>query len=136
PVAEGGTHIYVHAKVVIMDDRLLRVGSSNLNNRSMGFDTECDLSIEAEDDDDPELRASIVGLRNDLLAEHLGVSNDVVEKTLLENGGSLVQTIDGLKGEGRSFISFEPPEFGDLEEEVLGENELFDPESVSNSWTG
>jgi phosphatidylserine/phosphatidylglycerophosphate/cardiolipin synthase-like enzyme len=46
PVAERGTPIYVHAKVLVMDDRLLRIGSSNLNNRSMGFDSECDLSIE------------------------------------------------------------------------------------------
>ena len=44
---EAGTPIYVHAKVLTIDDRLLRVGSSNLNNRSMGFDTECDLAIEA-----------------------------------------------------------------------------------------
>ncbi len=39
PVAAGGTPIYVHAKVLVMDDRLLRIGSSNLNNRSLGYDT-------------------------------------------------------------------------------------------------
>jgi phospholipase D1/2 len=32
---------------MIIDDRLLRVGSSNFNNRSMDFDTECDLAVEA-----------------------------------------------------------------------------------------
>ncbi|MDF0603814.1 phospholipase D-like domain-containing protein, partial [Psychromarinibacter sp. C21-152] len=36
PVTEGGGPIYVHAKIVIMDNRLMRVGSSNLNNRSLG----------------------------------------------------------------------------------------------------
>ncbi len=50
PVTEGGTPIYVHAKVLVADDRLLRIGSSNLNNRSMGFDSECDLAIEADSD--------------------------------------------------------------------------------------
>ena len=30
-----------------IDDTLLRIGSANINNRSMGFDTECDLSLEA-----------------------------------------------------------------------------------------
>src|SRR5690606_4408906 len=67
PVTEGGEDIYVHAKVLVMDDRLLRVGSSNLNNRSMGFDTECDLVIEA-DVEQTELRERILHLRHDLLA--------------------------------------------------------------------
>ena len=44
---EGLLSIHVHAKVLVVDDTFLRVGSSNLNNRSMGFDTECDLGIEA-----------------------------------------------------------------------------------------
>ena len=47
PVAADSTPIYVHAKIMVIDDRLLKVGSSNLNNRSMGFDTECDLAIES-----------------------------------------------------------------------------------------
>ena len=38
----------VHAKVMIVDDVLARVGSSNLSNRSMGLDTECDLVLDAE----------------------------------------------------------------------------------------
>ena len=37
----------IHSKVMIVDDRFLRVGSANLNHRSMGADTECDLTIEA-----------------------------------------------------------------------------------------
>ena len=37
----------VHSKVMIVDDRLLRIGSANLNNRSMGTDSECDLALEA-----------------------------------------------------------------------------------------
>ena len=49
PYTAGGTPIYVHAKVLIVDDRLLRIGSSNLNNRSMGLDTECDIAAEPVD---------------------------------------------------------------------------------------
>src|SRR4029078_9320404 len=41
------TNTMVHSKVMVIDDRLLRIGSANLNNRSMGTDTECDLAIEA-----------------------------------------------------------------------------------------
>jgi hypothetical protein len=36
PVTDGGAPIYVHSKVLVLDDRLLRVRSSNLNDRSMG----------------------------------------------------------------------------------------------------
>ncbi|ODN72001.1 phospholipase D-like domain-containing protein [Methylobrevis pamukkalensis] len=73
PVTAGRKPIYVHAKVMVVDDRLLKVGSSNLNNRSLGFDTECDLTIEARPgaSDEADLRRSITALRNDLLAEHL-----------------------------------------------------------------
>ena len=39
--------VMVHSKVMIVDDRILRVGSANLNNRSMGADSECDLAFEA-----------------------------------------------------------------------------------------
>ncbi len=39
---------HVHSKVMIVDDRYLRVGSANLCHRSMGTDTECDLSVAAE----------------------------------------------------------------------------------------
>ncbi|MBR1210802.1 VTT domain-containing protein [Bradyrhizobium sp. JYMT SZCCT0180] len=39
--------VMVHSKVMIVDDGFLRVGSANINNRSMGADTECDLAFEA-----------------------------------------------------------------------------------------
>ena len=44
PVTASGQPIYVHAKILIVDDRVLRIGSSNMNNRSMRLDTECDVS--------------------------------------------------------------------------------------------
>lgn len=65
----GILSIHVHAKVLIVDDRFLRVGSSNLNNRSMGFDTECDIAIEAAD---AAQRRAIASIRNRLIAEHWG----------------------------------------------------------------
>jgi phosphatidylserine/phosphatidylglycerophosphate/cardiolipin synthase-like enzyme len=51
--------------VSVIDDRLLRAGSANLNNRSAGFDTECDLAIEAEDEG---ARAAVTAFRDRLLA--------------------------------------------------------------------
>ena len=48
PVTDGGAPIYVHSKVLVLDDRLLRVRSSNLNNGSMGFDSECAVALDAD----------------------------------------------------------------------------------------
>ena len=66
PVTDGGAPIYVHSKVMVVDDRLLRVGSSNLNNRSMGFDSECDVAIEANSDDSQhdDVRGQVTSTRN------------------------------------------------------------------------
>ena len=58
--ADGATAVMVHSKVMIVDDRILRVGSANLNNRSMGADTECDLAFEATSE---AHRKYIAGLR-------------------------------------------------------------------------
>ena len=127
PVTDAEEPIYVHAKVLVMDDRLLRVGSSNLNNRSMGFDSECDLSVEAREGQ-RDLRAQILRLRDDLLAEHLGVEIKAVEEAVRAAEGSLIQAIEALRSDGRSLVPFEPPELNDVEENALAENELLDPE--------
>src|SRR5690606_25225300 len=42
----GETPIYVHAKLLIVDDEILRIGSANFNNRSMGLDSECDVFVD------------------------------------------------------------------------------------------
>lgn len=89
--------IYVHAKVLIVDDRFVRIGSANLNNRSMGLDSECDLAIESEDRDTD---ARIAGFRNHLVAEHAGVSVGEIEKGLQETG-SLLAVLDHFPAEER-----------------------------------
>lgn len=62
--------LYVHAKVGIIDDRWLTVGSANLNAHSLLNDTEMNVVC-----DDPEL-ARQTRLR--LWAEHLGTSVDAI----------------------------------------------------------
>jgi phosphatidylserine/phosphatidylglycerophosphate/cardiolipin synthase-like enzyme len=95
-IAQGTafTQVFVHAKVLAVDDRYLRVGSSNLNNRSIGLDTECDVAVEASDE---AARKAVAGVRDRLLAEHLGVHparfTDARERT-----GSLIAAIDELNG--------------------------------------
>lgn len=127
PVTEAGEDIYVHAKILIVDDRLLRIGSSNLNNRSMGFDTECDVAVEAVAGapDEARLRARIRDVRADLLAEHLARTPGEVRDAVAHLG--LVRAIDALRGSGRTLERYEPDPVGPAEE-ILAENDLLDPE--------
>ncbi|MGZ6049742.1 MAG: phospholipase D-like domain-containing protein [Phenylobacterium sp.] len=87
PVTTLGRIIIVHAKLTIIDDRLLRIGSANINNRSMGFDTECDLSFEAAGRTGTGNRAQITRLRTRLLAHWLGCDEAVVEAAIRKAGG-------------------------------------------------
>lgn len=134
PVTAGGEPIYVHAKIMVIDDKLLRVGSSNLNNRSMSFDTECDLALEAERGSpaDNRLREMIVTIRNDLLSEHLGVEPGVLGESLEDVATSLLAAIKKMRGTGRTLRPFEPGDVAD-DESALAENELLDPEQRSAS---
>jgi phospholipase D1/2 len=77
--------VNVHSKVTIIDDTFLRIGSANLSNRSMGFDSECDLIIEARPDDVVTQRA-IASVRERLLGEHLGVSPELVREACAARG--------------------------------------------------
>ena len=88
PVNSAGEPIYVHAKIMIVDDAILHIGSSNLNDRSMGFDTECDVAIQGHAD-------LISGFRDRLLSEYLDVSPARFTQTL-EREGSVVAAIERL----------------------------------------
>lgn len=61
--------VRIHSKVMIVDDKYLRIGSSNLNTRAMRLDTECDLILEGRDE---ATRARIARIRTDLIREHTG----------------------------------------------------------------
>ncbi len=87
PVTTLGRIIIVHAKLTIIDDRLLRIGSANINNRSMGFDTECDMSFEAAERGGAASRQKIAGLRTRLLAHWLGCEDAIVESAIRKAGG-------------------------------------------------
>jgi phosphatidylserine/phosphatidylglycerophosphate/cardiolipin synthase-like enzyme len=84
PVTTLGRTIIVHAKLTIIDDILLRIGSANINNRSFGFDTERDLSLEAAS---AEKRAEILRLRNALLAHWLGGPPERLDAAITKHGG-------------------------------------------------
>jgi uncharacterized membrane protein YdjX (TVP38/TMEM64 family) len=99
PALENEEDVYVHAKAMLVDDRLARVGSANLSNRSMGLDSECDLAVEAKED--AQAAEAIAGFRNRLLAEHLGTTPEAVDETMAEKK-SLIRTIESLAESGRT----------------------------------
>ena len=81
--------VMVHSKVMIVDDRILRVGSANLNNRSMGADSECDLAFEATSE---AHRQYIARLRRQLIGHFCGVD----ERDIASNEADLFGFLDRL----------------------------------------
>jgi len=114
----------VHAKVLVVDERLARVGSANLSNRSLGFDSECDLALDADGDEGAE--RAVAGLRDRLLAEHLGTRAEAVAEALGAKG-SLGEAVEALRGAGRTLepLETEVPPWMD---ELIPAAEVADPE--------
>ena len=113
-----------------------KVGSSNMNNRSLGFDTECDLSVKAVPRT-PRARQigdAIIGLRNDLLAELLGVKQYVLDDALGLGKRSLIGVMESLLSDGRFVDPAEPPDVSAIDEALLEENRFLDPERPSRHW--
>jgi phosphatidylserine/phosphatidylglycerophosphate/cardiolipin synthase-like enzyme/uncharacterized membrane protein YdjX (TVP38/TMEM64 family) len=126
PAREGlnSDVIIVHSKIMVVDDTLLTVGSANLSNRSMGFDTECNLALAA--DGQTAIAETIADFRNRLLAEHLGTETQAVSDHL-DRSASLIATIEALGNEQRSLKNL-PTSESDALLEKLPANTIFDPE--------
>jgi phosphatidylserine/phosphatidylglycerophosphate/cardiolipin synthase-like enzyme/uncharacterized membrane protein YdjX (TVP38/TMEM64 family) len=116
--------VMVHAKVLAVDDRYLRIGSSNLSNRSMGLDTECDLVIEAEGS--PETSRRIARIRNGLLGEHLGRTAEEIDAALGDNG-SMLRTVEAMGTRGRSLEELDAG-MPETLQRLVPESAAFDPE--------
>lgn len=75
--------IYVHSKIVLIDDAFASIGSANCNRRGYYSDGECNIVAMREtvaDGDDNWIRA----LRIALWSEHLGVTEDYGKVALLD----------------------------------------------------
>lgn len=119
---DGEQEVLVHSKLVIIDDRFLRLGSSNLNNRSEGMDTEADMAIEARDD---QQRAAIADVRYRLLAEHLDSTPDAV-KDAIQRLNSLHDGVESLNSGARGLRHFNI-DLAEGEEDPLPGTDLVDP---------
>jgi phosphatidylserine/phosphatidylglycerophosphate/cardiolipin synthase-like enzyme len=128
PFTAEGAPIIVHAKTMVVDDILARVSSANLNNRSQGFDTECELDLEAERDDE---RTAVTLLRDRLVGHWLGRPAADVAAARTRTG-SLIGAMEDLNRHGR-LRPIEPTRLGPLGE-FTATFHLGDPVSVADSW--
>lgn len=128
PRTASGDRIVVHSKVSIFDDLIARVGSANLNNRSGGLDTECEVAVMA---DDAEGHEAIQAFRDRLISHFLDVPAQAFAKARAERG-SLVGAIDALNGE-RRLAPIERKALG-LWEAFVSAYQFGDPRDVSDNW--
>ena len=128
PVTPEGRRIVVHSKCAVIDDRLARVGSANLNNRSGGFDTELELAIEART---PQARAGLDAYLDQAVGHFLGCAWEAVAAARLAHGG-LIGAIEALNGAGllRPIEPLALTPFG----EMVAAYHLGDPVGVVDSW--
>lgn len=134
PYTAGGEPIYCHAKVLIVDDQVLRVGSSNFNNRSMRLDSECDIAIDVMVPGNAGCGARIAAIRDDLIAEHLGVDPAVVTRHFAGTG-SMIATIEALAPTANRLRAYAIPDLSSVEK-FLADNEVLDPEGPDEMFEG
>lgn len=134
PETLGGRTIIVHCKVTVIDDELLRVGSTNLNNRSTGFDSECDLAIEAAPGEAGDAtRAAIRSHCSHTISHFLGVDEDVFDAAFARTG-SLAAAIEALDtGPKARLRKLGPVSIGPLAS-VIATFHLGDPAAPADSW--
>ena len=126
PFGSKGTPIYVHSKLLIVDDEIVRVGSANFNNRSMGLDSEFDAFIDAARAGSESAKPAITALRHQLLAEHTGQTPELVAD-LLQEHGSMAAMLDALPKGGKCLRRLEMRELTETEL-AIADTEALDPE--------
>jgi phosphatidylserine/phosphatidylglycerophosphate/cardiolipin synthase-like enzyme len=132
PETDAGRTVIVHAKHTIVDDRWLRAGSTNINNRSAGFDTECDLMIEVEEEDEGG-RAAVRRHLHHTLGHFFDRGAGEVEAAVAR-AGSLNGAIDLLdNGPMRRLRRLGPVPIGPLAA-AIATYHLGDPVAPTDSW--
>ncbi|MGB3166946.1 MAG: phospholipase D-like domain-containing protein [Alteraurantiacibacter sp.] len=124
----GEQSIYVHAKLTIVDDCILRIGSANLNSRSMGLDSECDVFIDCARPGNEDCGPTIAKLRHSLLAEHLGIREEHVPD-LLERHGSMADLIASAGDRTHRHLRVFNPELPEGLLADMAQRQTLDPET-------
>ncbi|PXA05052.1 hypothetical protein DDZ13_03550 [Coraliomargarita sinensis] len=124
--------VYVHAKLMIVDQRILITGSANLSNRSMRVDTELNLAF-IENEPKPYIQR----LQAQLLAMHLHKQEAELQHSL-KSTKSLIRTIEELNPEsGNQLKPLNASCESDIERR-LADTQLLDPDEpispIHNVW--
>jgi phosphatidylserine/phosphatidylglycerophosphate/cardiolipin synthase-like enzyme len=127
PHTRLGERIIVHAKVSIYDDAVLRIGSTNLNNRSFGFDTECDIAAEPTD---AAGRDAIRRFRHRTIGHWIGIDGAAFG-TVEAVTGSVGEAIRRFDPGRMQMLGAEPPS---RVERFIAEFQLGDPTSTGDSF--
>jgi phosphatidylserine/phosphatidylglycerophosphate/cardiolipin synthase-like enzyme len=127
PRTAGGERIIVHSKVSVIDDQLLRIGSANLNNRSQGLDTECDVAIEPGTEAG---REAIRRFRHHSIGHFLGVSGEAFAAAETA-AGSTAGAINAFRSDRMAPLGEHRPL---AIERFIAEWGLGDPDSSRNAW--
>ncbi|RUS17342.1 hypothetical protein BC937DRAFT_90093 [Endogone sp. FLAS-F59071] len=104
--------LYIHSKLLIVDDRIVICGSANLNDRSQLGNRDSEIAMIIEDEDTirtrmngkPYLAARFAHtLRCQLFKEHLGLLNEEEEEPLATNGEQVVtaEQLDSLSNRAK-----------------------------------
>ncbi|KRA66158.1 phospholipase [Caulobacter sp. Root655] len=127
-----GAAIIVHSKVAIMDDRVLRLGSANLNNRSIGLDTECDIAFEGRDETS---RAAIRAFLGRLIGHFLDHETGYVLETYDREGGlaATINALDRKGGEPRRLAPVPPRQLTGVQQ-FIADWSLGDATAPDDAW--
>lgn len=110
PISRGnGTKrpVRIHSKFMVVDDAFMHVGSANLNNRSMGMDTECDIIYQA---DTNKHKKTFEHLRNDLIREHTGMKTKDIQ-ALIDQGRSPHEFMQVVPDSRQSLVKWRDGKF-------------------------
>ena len=127
PVTRSGGRIIIHAKIAVIDDQVLRIGSTNLNNRSLGLDTECDVAAEP---DTEAGRATIARIRHHSLGHFIGVTGEefAAAEAVMGSTGAAIRNFDTGRMQP---LGAAPPS---VVERFIAEWQLGDPSSSDDAW--
>jgi phosphatidylserine/phosphatidylglycerophosphate/cardiolipin synthase-like enzyme len=128
-IASDDVPITLHSKVMVIDDLLLLVGSANLNNRSLGLDTKCSLTIEATAGDEAT-KDAIRRQLDRLLAEHVAGESGRFESVLAQTNSLIaaIATLNPSAGRHLRSASFQ------LLDRLIGKSHPFDSLGAADNW--
>src|SRR5690606_28277440 len=127
PYTRGVERIIVHAQASVYGDEVLRIGSTNLNNRSFGFDTACDVAAAPTTE---EGREAIRRFRHRTIGHWIGVTAEefAAAEALMGSVGEAVQRFD--TGRMQTLGAAPPSRL----EQLIAEFQLGDPTAPSDAF--